>query len=221
MDPIGAERWREERRDRILQAAARVFARQAFHKASMDDIAQEAHVGKPTLYRYFPSKDALFAAVFVNALDELEARLTLVLDAETGLGEQLTTLIAEVVPMFRDHLVSLRLLDASAAAADISKRRIFRERRSRISAYLSEAVARAKGRGEIRELDPQRIGQLLIGMIWSATATSHGSAREIAREIVDLILKGVLTPASEHEGGWAPQSETDREPAHRLAGAAA
>lgn len=218
MDAIGAERWREERRDRILQGAARVFARQAFQQASMDDIAQEAGVGKPTLYRYFPSKDALIAAVFVNSLDDLESRLGLALEAESGLQDQLTTLVAEVVPMFRDHLVSLRLLDETAAAADRSKRRIFRERRARISAYLSAAVEGARSRGEVRDLDPHRIGQLLIGMIWSATATSDAPAPEIAREIVDVVLNGLR---AEHDSQWTASLADECEPARRFSGAAA
>lgn len=222
MDAIGEGRWREERRDRILHAAARVFARKAYHEASMDGIAQEAGVGKPTLYRYFDSKDALFAAVFVHALDELEGRLALVLGSGEGVYETLVELVAEIVPMFRDHLVSLRLLDESAAAADRSKRRIFRERRARISASLTAAIEAGVKGGELRDLDPGRVGQLLIGTIWSATATGQGTRFEIAREIVDLILRGLLVREGvDARAGWSSSQGDGHESARHYSGEAA
>lgn len=221
MDAIVEGRWREERRDRILDAAATVFARQSFHHASMDDIAHEAGVGKPTLYRYFESKDALFAAVFVKSLDELEARLAEGLHRAVDVREQLTGLVAEVVPMFRDHLVSLRLLDETAAAADRSKRRIFRERRARISAFLSAAIEAGSRRGELRAVDSDRIGQLLIGTIWSATATSQASAFEIAAEVVEFTMNGLAVRGEGRDApGWMASGE-EREPARHLSGEAA
>lgn len=50
----------EQRRDHILDAAARVFAEHGFEATRMDDVAEEAQVAKGLLYKHFPSKDALF-----------------------------------------------------------------------------------------------------------------------------------------------------------------
>lgn len=186
MDAIVAERWREERRERILAAASRVFAQQSYQQASMEAVAREAGVGKPTLYRYFAGKDALFAAVFIDALDRLEVRLDRALAGEDGIASQLRALVVEIVPMFRDHLVSLRLLGETAAAVDRSKRRIFRERRARIGSFLARAIEGGILRGELRPIDSQRAAQLIIGMIWSGTATAAAGDREIAREICEI-----------------------------------
>lgn len=51
-----------QRRGRILEGAAQVFARDGYEGASMAGIAREAAVSKGTLYNYYPSKAALFAA---------------------------------------------------------------------------------------------------------------------------------------------------------------
>ena len=48
---------RYDRRDEILAAAQRCFARSGFHGASMQDICAEAGMSPGNLYRYFPSKD--------------------------------------------------------------------------------------------------------------------------------------------------------------------
>lgn len=54
---------------RILQAAFRVFSLAGYAGASMDAIAEASRVSKPTLYQYFGSKDALFAAMMDSARD--------------------------------------------------------------------------------------------------------------------------------------------------------
>lgn len=191
MDGVVEETWRDARRGRILAAATRVFGRTTFEQASMDEIAHEAGVGKPTLYRYYPSKDALFASVFEHALDDLESRLDRVLSETRGAAAQLSAVVAEIVPTIRQHLVSLRFLGGTAAAADMSKRRVFRERRARIARYLGRAIDGGVASGEMRALDSTRVGQIAIGMLWSASANIQAPDDEIARDVVDLILNGL------------------------------
>ncbi|MDB5592251.1 TetR/AcrR family transcriptional regulator [Enterovirga sp.] len=185
------ENWRSERRLRLLDAAARVFSRRGYDDASMDEIALEAGMGKPTLYRYFPSKASLFAAVFVEALDALEAKLGAVLDAEPSFAERIFGLVRALLPTFRDHLVPLRFLGEGAAAVDQSRRRIFRDRRARIAGFLARAVRDGVRTGEARAVDPDRIAHLTIGMIWGGAAAITADDDEVAREISGLILRGV------------------------------
>jgi AcrR family transcriptional regulator len=56
--------------DRLLGAACECFAEQGLH-ASVDEIARRAGVGHGTVFRRFPSKDALLAAVLAQELDRL------------------------------------------------------------------------------------------------------------------------------------------------------
>ena len=57
--------------EKILGAAARLFATQRFHEARMEDIAAAAAVGKGTLYRYFGDKDQLYRALLVRAAEQM------------------------------------------------------------------------------------------------------------------------------------------------------
>lgn len=68
------ERKRRVRRDQILDAAARIFARDGFHAARMDDIAAELDLTKAALYYYCDSKEDLFVKV-------IEARVGIAVDA--------------------------------------------------------------------------------------------------------------------------------------------
>lgn len=60
---------------RTLAVAARHFAQRGFAKTSMREVAEEVGVGVGNLYRYFPSKDALFCTVLSPALEALEEML--------------------------------------------------------------------------------------------------------------------------------------------------
>lgn len=59
------------KRQKMLNAAMTIFARQGYIGASLDAIAQEAGVSKPTLYQYFGNKEKLFEAVLQQASDQI------------------------------------------------------------------------------------------------------------------------------------------------------
>ena len=65
------EQNRMERHKRILRAAVSVFAQSGYSGASMDEIATTAQITKPTLYQYFPSKEALFQAMMTAPRDAM------------------------------------------------------------------------------------------------------------------------------------------------------
>ena len=60
----------------ILDVALTLFAERGFHGTSIPDVIGRAKVGASTLYRLYPSKEALVNAVFVQAKERLEAALT-------------------------------------------------------------------------------------------------------------------------------------------------
>jgi AcrR family transcriptional regulator len=66
--------------DAVLTAAKAVFA-QVGADAPMEDVAREAGVGKGTLYRRFPTREHLFAAILQERVDELDAAAQRALDA--------------------------------------------------------------------------------------------------------------------------------------------
>ncbi|MBW8057274.1 MAG: TetR/AcrR family transcriptional regulator [candidate division NC10 bacterium] len=68
--PIIVDKDRK-RRD-ILQAAMRVFARDGYHRAKMEAVAEEAGIGKGTVYEYFKSKTDLFLVLHDHMLAELK-----------------------------------------------------------------------------------------------------------------------------------------------------
>ncbi|MGV9322952.1 TetR/AcrR family transcriptional regulator [Streptomyces sp. NPDC003660] len=76
-----------DRHAHLLGVGARLFAAQPYADVSMEEVAAEAGVSRALLYRHFPSKHALFAAVYQQAADQLLAGTRL--DPSHSLVEQL------------------------------------------------------------------------------------------------------------------------------------
>src|SRR5690242_9445115 len=70
-----AERGAGDKRERILSAAERIFARHGFFAAKVSDVAKEAGVADGTIYLYFKSKDDLLIALFERRMLELTEAL--------------------------------------------------------------------------------------------------------------------------------------------------
>ncbi|MEV7690702.1 TetR/AcrR family transcriptional regulator [Streptomyces bungoensis] len=76
-----------DRRAQLLAVGARLFAARPYDDVLMEEVAKEAGVSRALLYRHFPSKHALFAAVYQQAADRLLAETRL--DPADSLVEQL------------------------------------------------------------------------------------------------------------------------------------
>ncbi|MEV7007217.1 TetR family transcriptional regulator [Streptosporangium sp. NPDC051022] len=102
------------RRARILHAAAELGARNRFDTVQMHEVAKDADVAIATLYRYFPSKNALFAAVFqaeVTAYDKGRPR---VLD-EDPIAQATDLLVGLSRHLLRRPLLTAAMIQGSTA----------------------------------------------------------------------------------------------------------
>ncbi|WP_343233498.1 TetR family transcriptional regulator [Streptomonospora sp. PA3] len=120
---------RAERREQILDAATRAFARSGFAATGLDDVATEAGVTRVLLYRHFESKAALYRAVLERACERLleqvgagdydDASIPTLLDAAAADPDGFRLLFRHAArePEFRDFTDSL-----AAASADITRK---------------------------------------------------------------------------------------------------
>lgn len=183
-----ARRDAERNRARILAAAHTVFARDGLD-ASMASVAREAGVGIATLFRHFPAKEDLVAAVFADRLDAYaQAADTALTDPDPWHG--LTSFIETVCAMQAcDYGVADMLTMTFPVARGLEERR--RE------AYRAAVrlIDRAKAAGRLRDdFTPEDL--LLLHManagVISATGTDAPGAW---RRVVALLLQAYQAPA--------------------------
>lgn len=79
-------RKRQARHDAIVGAAMALFQRKGYEQTTMEEIAAEAAVSPPTLYRYFPRKTELLIALFWRGREELADALEDFHRKSTGMG---------------------------------------------------------------------------------------------------------------------------------------
>ncbi len=99
-EPMSRRSVQNGKREQILRAATDVFSRREFHAVPVEDVAIAAGVGKGTLYLYFPTKEQLFYATILEALDVLIAELRAAVRAHDG-EDALTAFVACMLDFFR------------------------------------------------------------------------------------------------------------------------
>ncbi|MBV8934366.1 MAG: TetR/AcrR family transcriptional regulator [Alphaproteobacteria bacterium] len=163
---------------RILDAARKVFLERGLEGASIDEIADAAHAGKPTIYARFPGKEALFAAVILRKVRENLISIESVAPTGVTFEERLASiatailrrvLAAETVGLCRVTVAEARRFPDLAA----SVHRMARER-------TSEAVSQLLG--ELPEADQ------LPAFAADRRATT-------ARQFIELIVQPMLMRA--------------------------
>jgi AcrR family transcriptional regulator len=100
----------EETRQRILNAALKLFHDRGFETATMRDIAEEAGVATGAAYYYFPSKDAIVMEFYRRSSVEMQPKIEAALESAAGLEERLRQLIRVKWDHFAPHRGVLRAL---------------------------------------------------------------------------------------------------------------
>jgi AcrR family transcriptional regulator len=135
--------------ERILDAAAKVFLERGFEGASVDEIADVARAGKPTIYARFPGKEPLFAAVMARNVRKITSSFERIAPTGATIEERLASiavaflrkvLVAETVGLIRAAVAEARRFPDVAASVS----RMGRE-------LVTEAVAQLLG--EVAESD--------------------------------------------------------------------
>lgn len=94
----------ENTRNRIVENAVKVFMEQGIQGTKMEDIAVAADIARRTLYRYFPSKDALAIVVVTNMLRDFNSYQNQLTRNTSGTGlEQLKSYLYDLVGYFDNH----------------------------------------------------------------------------------------------------------------------
>jgi AcrR family transcriptional regulator len=174
-------------RERILEVAREAFTRHGA-EATMNDIARQAGIGPGTLYRHFPTRDALIEAVYrseVSKLAEAKERFAATLPPLEALRTWMLLLI--------DHVAAKTLILPVMDTVPGGVLRLMEGARTLVHGSFLALVERAILSGDLRaETDPNDFVRALVG-VFHTTALPGWEAS--ARRIVDLLIAGARTPA--------------------------
>jgi AcrR family transcriptional regulator len=176
-------------RDAILQAASDLCGEQGYAAVTMEAIATRARVGKPTLYRWWPSK----GAVFLDVVLEMVVEPTIELPDTGDIARDLRTWIRGFADLFTDpHSRQLLIGLLGAAQRDTELATMLREKVQRpLQARNKQRIIAAQAAGELPAMDPILLEELLIGPPWYRLLVS---GEPITHEYADALVDAVLVP---------------------------
>jgi len=172
----------QRNRERLLEVAKEAFTRFGAN-ASLDDIAKQAGVGAGTLYRHFPTREALIEAVYRTEVDKIAA-------AEAHLSTELPPVEAlrAWMLLFIDYIATKQLIVPALNTLVGGPAKVFEASRSRIRGAIDALVKRAIESGDIRkDLEPFDLLRALIGV---SNVASGPGWQQSARRLVDILITG-------------------------------
>ncbi|HVJ41938.1 MAG TPA: helix-turn-helix domain-containing protein [Dongiaceae bacterium] len=186
--------WRERRRRNILAAAEELFAQSSYDAVQMDDIARRAKVGKPTIYRYFASKDELFLEVFRLALQQLQFQLSGVLAAELHPHKALDEIFRISFGLLGNQVSALRLLTDGQPGLIVRWREEFDRHRLFLVSTFRQVIERGVTMGAFRAVDLDMVPPMMVGMVRGGlmSVTDIPARQQMSQAAVDLVIGSLM-----------------------------
>jgi len=175
----------QRNRERLIGAAKAAFA-DAGADVALEEIARRAGVGIGTLYRHFPTRDAVIEAVYRREVEQLGAAAQRLL-ADEPPGQALR----DWMRVFVDYIATKKVIAAALANLSSSPTLYAASGETIISAIttLTTLTTAAITAGDIRpDADPADLLRALVGFTYGATAPGW---RESALRLIDLLMAGL------------------------------
>jgi TetR/AcrR family transcriptional regulator, cholesterol catabolism regulator len=174
---------------RILRAAARLGARDELERVQMQDVAREAGVAIATLYRYFPSKVHLFAAVMGSQVLRLQEEAV-----GPAAGQDPVSAVADLLVQIGHEMLEQPQLSLSMIQANNLAQKVPGSGSEQIDATFEQIVMRTAGLDRDPSPDHHRRARLVIqcwfGVLMSVLngRTSGDEADADIRRACELLL---------------------------------
>ena len=177
----------QRNRERLMEAAKGAFA-DVGANVSLEEIARRAGVGIGTLYRHFPTRDAIVEAVYRREVRQLAGSAERLL-AQVNPGEALH----QWMRLFVDYIATKKVIAAALGALAGGTADLYATSGAQISGALSLLVERAAATGDIRaDADPGDLQRALVGFTYGNASPGWQAS---ALRLIDLLMDGLRPSA--------------------------
>jgi TetR/AcrR family transcriptional regulator, fatty acid metabolism regulator protein len=193
---------REEKRQLILDAAVRVFARKGYHAARVGDIAEEAGVAHGLLYHYFSSKEEVLATVFTENWSQLLARFHEVEQASGRADEKLGGIAKILLRTWRNDPALVTVMVREVARSAHLTAQVGEVREAFFT--IERIVTQGQGEGTLRaEVDARlaswifygALEEVLTGWVLGQLPDGDEEVARAERTVVDIVCDGLAARA--------------------------
>jgi AcrR family transcriptional regulator len=170
-------------RQLLIDAAKAAFAEVGLN-VSLEEIARRAGVGIGTLYRHFPTREAVVEAVYRREVEQLAEAVPQLLETWPA-GEALH----KWMHLFIDYIATKRLIAPSLGAAVARKSTLHTTSVELITGAISTLVGRAIASGAVRkDIDPSDLLRAMVGVSYGNPDAGWQAS---ARRLIDILMDGL------------------------------
>jgi AcrR family transcriptional regulator len=172
----------QRNRERILEIAKDAFTRSGAN-VSLDDVARQAGIGAGTLYRHFPTRDALLEAVYRTGVEKLAA-------AEREFAATMPPIEAlrSWMLLFVDYIAAKQIIAPALNTIVGGPSKLFEATGAQVKGAIHSLIERAIESGDIRsDLDPLDLLRALVGV---SNVASGPDWAQSARRLVEILILG-------------------------------
>ena len=189
-----------EKRQLILDAAVRVFARQGFHTCRVSDIADEAGVAYGLVYHYFKSKEEVLDTLFLDRWGVMLEAIQEIDGLDLPAREKLDAIASFIVDSYRHdpHLMKVIIVEVTRAANSFGAAHLAEINKA--FDLIAEIIRKGQASGDFSDdLTPQFgamafygvIEQVLTGWIFGLLEEGDDGYERAKRNVVDAVCSGL------------------------------
>jgi len=192
-------RDKELTRERILEAAERLFAEKGFHETAMDEIVRASKVSKGGVYFHFPSKEELFFALLDKLADALQREVQREIARRRGAVAKIQGALEVVLRTLTSqrHLAQIILRQGHGLGPSFERKRL--EIYSRFARLIKENLDEALAEGSIPPINTEITAYAWLGAInelvlrWIYTGQPDPLTQTLPT-LQELFLRGIGIP---------------------------
>jgi AcrR family transcriptional regulator len=194
-NPVGPEDAGSTR-NRILSAAAELFATKGYHGTGVAEIGDRAEIKRGALYYHIKSKEELLFDVIRPHVEMSLAGARAILESDLDIVEKFRALARHHLRTIVDHRQEIAIVLRDVDALTPERRAQVRGMQTEVEAAWQSVVEEGARAGVFRSADPALVRGILsmLNMVFSWYRESHGrTPEELADIYSDLLLGGLLT----------------------------
>lgn len=197
-------RARPETRERILEAAAEVFAEKGYYAAAVDDIVKVSNTSKGSFYNFFPSKQAIFLALIDRLDARVVERIEKAIAQERGALRKVDAALRAFLDDFARHRRLARILLIEAAGLGHAFNERLFTTHTRFARLIQKHLQHAVDEGSIPSIDTELAAFAWLGAVnevvlrWLYTGEPDPLEKALP-ELRSLLLRSVGAPSTPSE----------------------
>ncbi|MCA0756521.1 TetR/AcrR family transcriptional regulator [Paenibacillus sp. N4] len=178
-----------DRRQQVVDAAAKSFALFGYKATTMDQVAKIANVGKGTIYTFFTNKEELFHEIMKRLLTEMKQVAERVISPDRGFFDNLNAALEELLDFREEHELALKLSQEVREIGTPMAQEGLNQIERAVVGYIRQQVQSAIGKGEIKPCDPELTAFVMLRLYMALTVDWKKTHEPLSKQQVAAHLR--------------------------------